>query len=108
MERHLGDHEGNIKVKCSRKPLTNSSSSKGVEMGEESYCILEVCSSSRVQNVWSRTATIWETNREPCQEFTSEVKVVWEAWSGVERGRQEWNGDISRKENSWDLTGSWI
>lgn len=110
MERHLGDCEGNIKGQCSRKPLTSSSYSKGVEMAGAGWIsfILKDCSSFRVQDVWSRTATIWETDKEPRQEFTDEVKAVWEAWPGVERGRQEWNGNILRKGNAWDLTGSGI
>lgn len=106
MRRNVGDHEGRIKGKCNRKSQTSSIYGKG-QRGEESDCILKDCSSSRIQNGQSKSATIWKTDEETIQEFTNEVKVTWEAWQ-EKKGEAQWNGEISRKENVQDLMSSWV
>ena len=44
------------------RPLTSSIHSKGTGSRDEFDCILKDCSGFRVQNGWSRSGTVWETN----------------------------------------------
>lgn len=45
--------------------------------------------------------------KRPLQELTNGVKVAWEAWQ-QEKGRQKWNGEMSRKGNVQELMSSWM